>query len=162
MRYWNIKPYHNDRPEEFAQCWDYDRNNNVIAIGWDLGDLANLSVETIRAKYHQAFPDHPLDFHQIRKFWKEILPGDRIIAHAGRKKIIGVGRVLGPPYYSLEEWGKRGRGITHTTHPNFLPVHWDDTREYTFSSQVFGVQTVTELTEKAKHWTAIAAKIGGG
>ena len=158
MRYWNIKPYHyRDRPEEFAQCWDYDRSNNVIAIGWNLGDVVNLSVETMRARYDRAFPDYPADFHQLRKFWKEILPGDRIIAHAGRKRIVGLGRVKGPPYYSLEEWGRRGRGITYTTHPNFLPVHWDDTGEHTFPNQVFGIQTVTELTESSRHWPAVQA-----
>ena len=160
MRHWVITPYHYERLEEFDQCWHYDSNNGVIAIGWDMGDVTNLPIETMRVRYDRAFPGHPGDFHQVRKFWREILPGDRIIARAGRKRIIGLGTVNGSPYYSLEEWGRRGRGITYTTHPNFLPVRWDDTGGHIFSNQVFGIQTVTEMTEKSKHKLAIKAALG--
>ena len=157
MRYWVITPYHYDRPEEFDQCWRYDRDNGVIAIGWDLGNLANLSVEEIQVRYDYEYGDDPNSFYQVLKFWKEIQPEDRIIARAGRKRIIGFGTVQGPPYYSLEEWERRGRGIYFTTHTNFLPVCRDNITEHPFPNQVFGIQTVTEFSERFKHHLAIKA-----
>ncbi len=158
VRYWIITPYHYYRPEEFDQCWHYDRNNGVIAIGWNLGNLSNLSVEAIRMRYEDEFPDEdPNSFYQVLKFWQEIQPGDRIIARAGRKRIIGLGTVQGRPYYSLEEWERRGRGIDFTTHTNFLPVRWDNIKEHFFPDMVFGIQTVTEITERSRHWPAVKA-----
>ena len=59
VRNWVITPYHYDYRDAFEQAWNYDRSNNVIGIGWNLGDLSNLSSEEIRRRYAAVFLDDP-------------------------------------------------------------------------------------------------------
>ena len=95
VRYWVITSHHWDRPEAFEHCWKYDRSHGVIAIGWSIGNGINMSDEELGMRYDEEFPESPRDFHQVRKFWKEIRIEDRIIARGGRKAIVGIGTVTG-------------------------------------------------------------------
>lgn len=139
-RYWVIAPADYRNRDEFDRCWHYDRENGVIAIGWDLGG-APRSQEHLEELFRSTaerenWTRHGL--HMLTKFWFEIQPGDRIIARAGRNRIVGIGEVQGKAYYDADEERR-------TWSSNFLPVRWDDTEERDFPDIVFGMQTVYEL-----------------
>ena len=96
-RYWVIAPAEYRNPDEFDRCWSYDRQNGVIAIGWDLGE-APRSQEHLEELFNRRAEKEgwkegwtSLGLHMLRKFWFEIQPEDRIIARAGRKRIVGIG-----------------------------------------------------------------------
>ncbi len=143
-RTWVTAPYHYDRPEAFEQCWNYDWSNGVIAIGWNMGNVATLGREELEAKYLSLYGDAPGSRHQVVKFWHDIQPGDRIIARGGRKKIVGIGTVTGAPFHNPTMGKDRTGELDIRPYENFLPVRWESgARE--FPNQVFGMQTVTEM-----------------
>ena len=87
-RYWVIAPAEYRDQDAFNRCWDYCRNNGVIAIGWDLGE-APRSQEHLEELFNRRAEEKgwsPFGWHMLRKFWFEIQPGDRIIARAGPKE----------------------------------------------------------------------------
>lgn len=139
-RYWVIAPADYRNRDEFDRCWHYDRENRVIAIGWDLGK-APRSQEHLKEMFRRRAQEEGWSFHglhMLTKFRFKIQPGDRIIARAGRKRIVGIGEVQGKAYYDADK-GRR------TWSSNFLHVRWDDTEERDFPDIVFGMQTVYEL-----------------
>ena len=75
-RYWAIAPTHYDQPQRFELVWKYARENNIIAIGWNIGDIASMSPDELPARFAERFPGaskHGLN--QLRKFYYEIKPG---------------------------------------------------------------------------------------
>ena len=99
VRNWVITPYHYNDLEAFQKVWNYDRHHGVIAIGWsEIGDLANLSEEEIQRRYFEVYSGDTtrVGLNQVIRFWRDIQPGDRVIARGGRKRIIDVGTVDGP------------------------------------------------------------------
>ena len=144
-RNWVIAPFgFNDFG--FEQVWNYDRNNNVIAIGWDLGDLSGLSAAEIEQRYSQKYPGETTkqNLNQVLRFWNEIQVGDRVIARGGRKKLICVGVVTDPPFYSTQMGAERTGGLDIDPFNTFLPVNWGG-GEREFQSLEFGILTVYEL-----------------
>ena len=150
-RNWVITSYHYDDPETFRRVWDYDRSNSVIGIGWsDMGDLASLSEDEIERRYFKVFAGHPTraGLNQVLKFWREVQPGDRVIARGGRKRILDVGTVTGSAFYDPRRGRERARmGGGAQIYEYFLPVRWDGI-EKEFPNQVFGMLTVYELREE--------------
>ena len=144
-RNWVIAPYHFDRPEAFEQVWNFDRNNGVIAIGWNMGDLSDLSPEDIQNRHAEIWQDRSrVGLNQVLKFWREIQPGDRIIARGGRKKIVGIGTATGPAFYDPRKGAERIGRLVIEPYENFLPVRWES-EEIEFPDMVFGMLTVYEL-----------------
>ena len=145
-RYWAIAPADYNQVQKFERFWEYEKDNNVIAIGWNIGDIPSWTQKKVQDRFDDHFPGwskHGL--HQLTKFYNEIQPGDRIIARGGRKKVVGIGTVTGPAYFSPTE-GSTMTGVTDVDpHENFLPVQWDDLSEQVFPDIVFGMQTVYEL-----------------
>lgn len=141
LRYWAIAPTDYGDRGEFNRCWQFDREHGVISIGWDVGEPH--SIEDLAEKYAETaavedWTQHGLNM--LKKFWFEIGPGDRVIARAGRKRIVGVGTVLGEPYFHFEDGGSSWGA-------NFLPIQWDDVVEIDFERMVFGMHTIYELSE---------------
>lgn len=143
VRYWVIAPYNYDKPEAFAACWQYDQANGVIAIGWDLGDLSDLSKEDISARYREHTEWELTSRHQVIKFWTEIQRDDIIIARGGRKRVVGIGTVVGPAFYDGEK-GKERAGSIAEPFPNFLRVRWEK-GETVFPRVELGMQTLYEM-----------------
>ena len=146
VRYWVIPPTGYDDKEEFQRTWKYDRENGLISIGfgWKGGDATSLTFEEIASWYLDALghPESGTTLHQVFKFWNDIKRGDRIVARAGRKRLVGVGTVQDSPFYDPD----RMKGVR----PDFqshLPVQWDDIAEKEFPQIVFGMQTIYELDE---------------
>jgi restriction system protein len=77
----------------------------------------------------------------IWKFYREISPGDIIVARRGLKVLAGLGRVTARAEYSPD----RNPTITH---PNFLAVDWlAEPRGKVFPVAVFPIITLKEITE---------------
>lgn len=148
VRYWVIAPYNYDDRAAFDACWQYDQANGVIAIGWDLGDLSGLSKEVISTRYLEHTEQDPKEWepksrHQVIKFWTEIQRDDIIIARGGRKRVVGIGTVVGPAFYDAEK-GKARAGGNAEPFPNFLRVRWEK-GETVFPRVELGMQTLYEM-----------------
>ena len=157
LRYWAIAPTDYSDREQFQEIWQIDRDHNVIAIGWDVGKPR--SEEDLEEKYAKTARDEGWTQHglnMLRKFWFDIRPGDRVIARAGRKRIVGIGTVQGDPYFHPED-GQSNEGA------NFLPVQWDDVEGKEFPNMVFGMHTIYELPEpKFEELIGGTSEVGGG
>ena len=144
-RYWVIAPASYDKAQKFEHFWEYDRDNSVISIGWNIGNIADLNDEERLAGYKEHFPaDSKHGFHQLNKFYA-VQQGDRIVARGGLKRIVGIGTALGTAYYSPAQGSAIVGDMDTDTYENFLPVQWDDLSERVFPNIVFGMQTVREL-----------------
>jgi hypothetical protein len=82
----------------------------------------------------------------IWSFYHEIKPGDIIIARKGRKKIVGIGTVIGMPFYDKEKGIERvGNSDIYYYYPNFLPVEWENKKKY-FEDIVFSMATLYQIS----------------
>ncbi len=99
-------------PGEQASEWDDLKSKSIVGIGWnDTGDLDNKTIEEVEEIINQKYPD-TITASQFRNFLK-IKPGDIIIANKGKRKIVGIGRVLGE--YRFDD----RQNLKHT-----YPVDW--------------------------------------
>ena len=144
---WVMAPFnHSERPR-FDQVWNYDRENSVISIGWDLGSFG--SRDELQSKFRERIERNGWGNHglaQLILFWYEIKPGDRIIARGGLRKIVGVGTVTGSPFYSPEMKADQGGDVFKGDHGYFLPVKWDDF-ERVFPSNKFSRHTLYSVSD---------------
>lgn len=112
ISYWKISP------GESGQEWDQCREGKYIAIGWnELGDLSTTvneaAFDTLAAVARERY-GWGQGVDQVWKF-RNIQPGDRVVANSGTRKVLGIGTVMGPYFYAP------GATLAHR-----LPVHWDD------------------------------------
>ena len=164
VRYWVIAPFRNNgndayemdwHPLGYDTVWNYDKENGVIAIGWDFGDLTGFSKETIKRKYLAEYADESRGYLSIQRFWCDISPDDRVIARRGTKKIVGVGTVTGAPIYDPDRGNFRTGGLPIWGYPNFLPVRWHLLDEFNLRVSSLPRDTVAELKPSHKHWPAL-------
>ena len=138
---WVMAPLENE-PGHFDQVWKYDRENNVISIGWDVGGFD--SPKELKSRYQERARVNEnwteTGFRQLKAFWYDIKPGDRIIARRGRKKIVGIGTVVGSPFYSPKMKVEQA-GTFEPDHAYFLPTEWKDF-EREFPDIKFGMHTL--------------------
>ncbi|MCX6821929.1 MAG: PDDEXK nuclease domain-containing protein [Candidatus Aenigmarchaeota archaeon] len=151
VRYWIIAPYDSTERKYFDKAWNYDLNNNTIAVGWrKLGDISQYkSKEEIRKKFEQIYPnDNPSsitrDVNTIWSFYHDISIGDIIIARQGRKKIINIGQVTRTAYHN-ESKGKERTPIGNC-YPNFIGVGWEG-KNIEFDRMAFSFYTMYEIQE---------------
>ncbi|MCY4624802.1 MAG: hypothetical protein OXC99_07365 [Chloroflexi bacterium] len=145
-RYWLIAPANYNNVQKFQLFWDYDKSNSVISIGWNIGDIASLDFEERLERFKERMPnDSKHGFHQLNKFYA-IQEGDRIIARAGRRRIVGIGTATGPAFYSREHGGAMVGDMNTDTYENFLPIQWEDLSGIDFPNIAFGMHTVYEVT----------------
>ena len=120
-RCWVIAPVEAKPRDLFDKVWEFDRENNLISIGWSkLGDVSKMSREELVAAVASAYPEKPpgtrgLYVNMLRAFYDEISPGDFVIARRGRKRLVAVGEVIKPAFYAP------GKSPIHT-HPNYLEI----------------------------------------
>lgn len=126
-----ITPYYSPDEETFNRAWEYDLENQVIAISWfELGDPTNFSsVNELKRKLQDAYPTNKRQFDRIAKaiwdFYHTVKPGDIFIVRKGIKKLIGYGRVKSrvKAYYDKEK-GKERISNEKGYCPNFREVEW--------------------------------------
>ncbi|HEY7428853.1 MAG TPA: protein kinase [Gemmataceae bacterium] len=153
--YWVIAPYFAASPEEWQQVWEFDLANNIISIGWEgLGDISSLDEEELRAAIDHAHPDPDTSaqargqfFGMLWNFFHQIKVGDVVIARRGRKKLAAVGTVIRTAYFDPNK--TRSAVGDWFTYGNHLDVEWGDyPRDKKFDDQVFGMQTVYQISEE--------------
>ena len=148
-RYWVIAPYDSTKPEIFDKAWEYDLKKGTIAVGWQrLGDISTLNEEALREKYIEAYgKDNPADRKAFWNFCHEISIGDILIARRGRRKIIGIGEVIGSHFLDENRGKERVGYLTENVYSNFLNVKWQKV-EIKFEEIVFPIFTISEIDEK--------------
>ncbi len=147
-RYWVMAPVESKPQNLFDAVWQFDRDQNVISIGWsELGDITSMTRGELAQSVAATYPDKPLQTkglytNMLWAFYHEMLPGDYVIARRGRKTLAGVGRIAGPATYAP------GRN-SYVGHPGFLDVAWQDQpRDKPFSTIVFPMHTLAEFSEE--------------
>jgi restriction system protein len=147
-RYWVMAPVESKPSGLFDAVWQFDRDQNVISIGWSqLGDITGMTSEELAQAVSSAYPDKPpqtkgLYTNMLWAFYHEMLPGDYVIARRGRKALAGVGRITGPAAYAP------GRN-SHVKHSGFIDVAWQDQpRDKPFPTIVFPMHTLAEFSEE--------------
>ncbi len=144
---WVMAPFSYDARKNFDQVWKYDRENNVISIGWDVEAFD--SRQELESKYRETARVNErwteTGLSQLIQFWYDIKSGDRIIARGGRKKIVGVGTVTGAPFYSPNMRVEQA-GSFKADHAYFLPVEWNDS-EREFPKITFGMHTLYSVRD---------------
>lgn len=152
-RYWVIAPYHADKPELWEKVWKYDLTHGIISIGWrELGDVSSLGEDHLSNLIDQTYTKNsPVGnkrtLRMLWNFYHSIKPGDIIVARQGLKKIAAIGTVKRAAYY---EKNKNAEALgPDKAYSNHLDVQWEEPpRSKSFDEQVFGRQTVTEISEK--------------
>jgi 5-methylcytosine-specific restriction enzyme B len=125
-------------PGERAAYWDECRDNGYICIGWDeLGDLSRFaSQEEFRTAFGDQFSEEyrgnksklTVKANEVWTF-RELEPGDTVIANRGTNQVVGIGTVTEPGYV----W-RPDRQI----YKNTVSVQWTDTTERTLDPPVTG------------------------
>ncbi len=116
-RYWKIAPGSN------AVAWDEWRDKGMAAIGWsELGDLTGLSREEFDARTAECQRQHGYrkGMNQVWSF-RNIRPGDRVVANQGTHTALGIGTVTGGYRFVTSEHIAEDEGYPHQ-----IQVHWDD------------------------------------
>ena len=123
-------------PGERAAYWDECRENGYICIGWDeLGDLSRFAGQE---EFRKAFDDQfSEEYHgnksklsvKANEVWtfRELEPGDTVIANRGTSQVVGIGTVIEPGYL----WRTEREVYKHT-----VSVRWTDTTERTLDPPV--------------------------
>jgi 5-methylcytosine-specific restriction protein B len=123
-------------PGERAVYWEECREGGYICIGWDeLGDLSRFAG---REEFRKAFDDQfSEEYHgnkskmsvKANEVWtfRELAPGDTVIANRGTSQVVGIGTVIGPGYV----WRPEREVYKHT-----VSVQWTDITERTLDPPV--------------------------
>lgn len=124
-------------PGEVGSEWRLCRDKQCIVIGWkELGDLTGIDEAEFdrRAAAAREKWAWGAGVSQAWKF-RNIRVGDRIVANAGTKRVLGIGTVTGPYQFVPDGdfWHR-------------LPVRWDDTTERTVDMPGWK-RTLIRLTE---------------
>ena len=151
-------------PGERAAYWDECRDNSYICIGWDeLGDLSRFaSQEEFRTAFGDQFSE---DYRgnkskltvKANEVWtfRELKPGDTVIANRGTNQVVGIGTVTEPGYVWHPE---------RQVYKNTVSVQWTDTTERTLDPPVtswFG-STVAKVPGDLYQRIIAAAAADGG
>jgi 5-methylcytosine-specific restriction enzyme B len=118
-------------PGERAVYWDECRENGYICIGWD--ELGELSRFADQEEFRKAFSDQFSEEYggnksklivKANEVWtfRELKPGDTVIANRGTNQVVGIGTVTEPGYV----WRPERQVYKHT-----VSVQWTDTTERT-------------------------------
>jgi hypothetical protein len=121
-------------PGERGHDWERCKANGFIGLGWEaLGDLRGVDRANFDAR--AAAAGYTPGVEAAWKF-KDIRVGDRIVANAGTKTVLGIGTVTGPYHFVAgEPYGHR------------LPVRWDDVTERVVE-QYGWRQTLTRISDE--------------
>lgn len=112
-------------PGEGGKYWEECLAGGFICVGWDeVGDLRQYgSREDFRNAFRTAYLDlykghKPAVSKKANDLWRfrDLRPGDRIVANRGTSEILGVGTVVEPGYV----WRPDRREFKHT-----VRVQWD-------------------------------------
>jgi 5-methylcytosine-specific restriction protein B len=123
-------------PGERAVYWDECRENGYVCIGWDeLGDLSRFaSKEEFRTAFDDQFSAEyrgnraklSVKANEVWTF-RELAPGDTVVANRGTNQVVGIGTVTEPGYVWRPE---------RQVYRNTVSIKWTDTTERTLDPPV--------------------------
>jgi len=104
---------------EGGTFWKSWQTEGIMSIGWEaLGDLRQYATdESLRQALKQHYggdTTHNNNMLACWQFCREIRPGDYVVVKIGRRKILGVGQVLGDYHFDP----------TRPVHSNVRRVNW--------------------------------------
>lgn len=132
-RYWMITPYDSHdlvRRKIFDKVWKYDLENKTIAIGWrTVDDPSKLTEDELKIKVIESYKGKGRNikyiFNALWSFYHDIRKDDIIIARKGLKRIIGIGKVVGPAFFNIAKAKERVFFLDDDWYPpNFINVDW--------------------------------------
>lgn len=136
-RYWKIAPGRN------AVAWPEWRERGIAGIGWpEFGDLTAVGKAEFDKRATKCAKQHGYGkgMSQVWTF-RQIRPGDRIVANQGKHTVVGIGTVVGGYYFEPGTHIVEGEDFPHQ-----VKVHWDDTEPK--AVEQYGWQrTVVELSK---------------
>jgi restriction system protein len=146
-RFWIIAPYAANPPEKFENVWEFDLANNVISIGWTgLGNVLEMTEVELNESVARKYPNKPtqtksLISNMLWAFYREIRPGDMVIARRGRKTLGAVGKVTQNAVWSPNKNSK-------VDHAGYLGVEWQTApRNREYGNIVFPMHTLMETSD---------------
>ena len=55
-KYWVVTPYNSTLKDIFEKAWEYDLNNETIAVGWvEMGDVSKLDKRDFEVKFKKVY-----------------------------------------------------------------------------------------------------------
>lgn len=134
---------------------DTFKNNNFVAIGWQLSDLSNTNFDEIKLQYNEVYPNESsskiaADVNQINIFVNHIIPGDYIVTSDSQNKEYVLG-ICKSDYYFSENNDDSGVDIpfNHCHDIEWLcSIKWEEISSETKKS--FFPKSVFEIKNNAK------------
>lgn len=126
-------------PGANASMWEEFSADGVMALGWDIGDLAEFQDrESIRLALDvdETGASMKNDVLALWQFQNEIEIGDIIYAKKGRKRLVGRGEVMSSARYELEREDFR----------HVRTVKWTHAGEWT-TPENSALKTLTDVTQ---------------
>lgn len=117
-RYWKIAPGKN------AVAWPEWKKRGIVAIGWpEFGDLTTASKADFETRAAKCASEHNYTrgMSQVWTF-RNIRPGDRVLANQGKHTVLGMGTVV-----SAYRYRPGTHPVDGEDYPHQLDVRWDDT-----------------------------------
>ena len=112
-------------PGSGARLWGKFLSKGIAAIGWDWQELGDLSKFASQDEIHQKLVEVGAGENPAMRslaawqFVHDLKVGDFLIAKEGRRRILGLGRVIGDYVYDAEQSECRG----------YRPVDWEPLSE---------------------------------
>ena len=139
-QFWAIAPGHD------AEFWNEWKDEGIVSIGWGkLGDFSkydDLTVITdkISDVYREEYDTKPKNAARtIYDFTWEMQEGDFVLAKQGKKKLLGVGKIVSDHYYDE----------SRDDHRNLRKVEWLAYGPWTPPSGYrFPIKTLTNVSKK--------------
>ena len=134
-------------PGREASLWDDCLSNGYIRVGWD--ELDDLSVyekqEELKAQFGRAYPEDTKSSvtSTVRDLWafRNLEPGDLVLANRGTKAVVGIGRVTDPYFFDREL----------PDHCHTVGVDWFDTAERSVEFGSAWMRTIVSVKSDDYH-----------
>ncbi|MDM5270789.1 DUF4357 domain-containing protein [Sulfurovum sp. zt1-1] len=125
-------------PGKQAMYWSKMMEKNIASIGWGSFDYTNKSQQKIR----EVNPALTSEDVRIISYLSKINIGDTLIAFNGRLEIIGIGKVVSNPIYSIEPI------IENSDHHNYVKVEWQALDKTVQIKKMVSMDTLNDITRR--------------
>ena len=139
-------------PGEKASHWDEFRNNDIMAIGWDIGDLKEYNNKEEMKQAMKDSLDSTLSYKNPAlatwQFANEMQPGDIVFVKKGMHKIIGMGKVESDYYYD----------DSRDSYKNVRKVKWiNKDCEFDHPDRQAAMKALTDITQYTEYVEKLSA-----
>ena len=139
---WQISPGH-----VRYNLWGIFSDNNVIAIGWEIGDISQMTKVEIARALNQKPVDN--NVYSVYCFGHKIKGGDIVIAKKGQsKEVYGIG-VVTRPYYFDESKAIELFDEEFADYNKFIDVNW----VLDFVKELGDRLIISDLKRQFTQWT---------